>query len=185
MRQLNVRGFALKHSSTSSTRGCSPFVINLDQEGQKPKRIILGVVDHKANNGDFSLNPFNFKHASISSLELVVDGIPLGKRYEPNYEKKLYAREYAQLAFLTERSGDCSNGITYQGFGNGQALYAFDLTGDLCTDGVHLISNASLSVNIGFATATAATLSLFAYSEYDELTEINLEHQIRMVGGVV
>ena len=190
--KMLMEGETVKYPGTSVrtqfhviNEGVRSVRINLDQEGQKPKRIILGLVDHKANNGDYSLNPFNFQNASVSSLELVVDGIPLGKRYEPNYEKKLYAREYSQLAFLTERSGDCSNGITYEGFGNGQALYAFDLTGDLCTDGVHLISNASLTVNIAFAVATTATLSLLAYSEYDELTEINLEHQIRMVGGVV
>ena len=34
--------------------------------GQLPKKIIIGFVDNKAYDGDYTLNPYNFKNFSIN-----------------------------------------------------------------------------------------------------------------------
>ena len=34
--------------------------------GQLPKRIVLGLVDNRALNGDISLNPYNFQHCNLN-----------------------------------------------------------------------------------------------------------------------
>ena len=42
--------------------------------GQLPKRTIVGIVDNRAYNGDFSLNPFDFKHCDLNFLSIHLDG---------------------------------------------------------------------------------------------------------------
>ena len=42
--------------------------------GQLPKRIVLGLVDNRAFNGDISLNPYNFQHCNLNYLAVHMDG---------------------------------------------------------------------------------------------------------------
>ena len=42
--------------------------------GQLPKRIVLGLVDNRAFNGDISLNPYNFQHCNLNYLAVHLDG---------------------------------------------------------------------------------------------------------------
>ena len=42
--------------------------------GQLPKRIVLGIVDHRTFNGDIPLNPYNFQHCNLNYLAVHLDG---------------------------------------------------------------------------------------------------------------
>jgi hypothetical protein len=109
------------------------------------------------------------------------------KRYEPDFTRSVYARDYVELVRTAGKLGDSSNGITYEQFGNGRALWAFDLTGDLCNNdnGFHLVSVGSLSLNLSFATATTETYSVVVYSEKTDLLTIDPENTISTVAGVL
>ena len=39
-----------------------------------PKRIVLGIVDNRAYNGDLTWNPFNFQHCNLNFLVVHLDG---------------------------------------------------------------------------------------------------------------
>ena len=41
--------------------------------GQLPKRIVLGLVDNRAFNGEISLNPYNFQHCNLNYLAVHLD----------------------------------------------------------------------------------------------------------------
>ena len=80
--------------------------------GQLPKRVILGFVNNKAYNGDYSLNPFNFNHYDINFLSLYVDGVQYpSKPLQPDFGKeKMFVNSYYTLFTGT--------GIHYSNQGN-------------------------------------------------------------------
>ena len=82
---------------------------------------------------------------------------------------------------------DSGNGISRASFADGHALYAFDNSGDLCggDEGIHLVKNGSLTVNISYAEATTETLSLFVYQEFDDIIVINKERRVFMTSSVL
>jgi hypothetical protein len=167
--------------------GLSSARVNLYQNGQIPKRVIIGLVKHSGKSGAFIGNPFRFEPCGISAVELLVDGLPVTKRFEPDFARGAYARDYVELVKTAGKLGDSSNGITYAQFANGRALWTFNMTGDLCNNdnGFHLISVGSLSLNLTFATATTETLSVVVYSEKTELVTIDPENRISTVAGVL
>ena len=42
--------------------------------GQLPVRLIVGLVDNRAYNGDRGRNPFNFQHFSLTEIGIYLDG---------------------------------------------------------------------------------------------------------------
>ena len=162
--------------------------INLGNNAQRPNRLIVGLINHVAKSGAYPLNPFRFAHCNVNGIELQIDGLPVGKRYEPDFDNGVYGREYANLFINTGRmDSDSGNGITRASFADGHALYAFDNSGDLCggDEGMHLVKNGSLSVNVSFSQPTQETLSLFVYQEFDDIIAINKERRPVMTSSVL
>ncbi|GBN55826.1 Uncharacterized protein F54H12.2 [Araneus ventricosus] len=57
--------------------------------GSMPKRLIITFVKNAAINGQYSLNPFNFKHHKLNFLGIYLDGQPVPcKPMELNYESE-------------------------------------------------------------------------------------------------
>ena len=42
--------------------------------GQLPMRIVIGLVDNRAYNGDRQRNPFNFQHSNLNEIAVYLDG---------------------------------------------------------------------------------------------------------------
>lgn len=178
-----TKGKTIKHSINkvetqifSITQGRQSERINLILNRQEPKRIILGFVEHTAKNGSYIQSPFAFKHFNLSSIGLNVNGHPIpNKPLRVDYENGEYIQAYMHFMTAVGKAfGDEGNCITRKQYANGFALYAFDLTGDLCegTD-VHLIKNSTTTLEVTFKEPLNSTLSLFAYTEGDDLIEIN------------
>lgn len=69
---------------------------------------------------------------------------------------------------------DEDNAISREMFAAGHAIYAFDLTGDLCEGGgTHLIKNSTVTLEMTFKQALDRTVSLVMYAELDDLLEID------------
>ena len=101
--------------------------------GQLPKRIVLGLVDTRAFNGDISLNPYNFQHCNLNYLAVHLYGqqVPWAP-LQPSFSGSSYIRAfYTQFTGGDGISSDTGNTIGREQFVNGHALYCFDLTPDL------------------------------------------------------
>ena len=141
--------------------------------GQLPKRIVLGLVDNRAFNGDISLNPYNFQHCNLNYLAVHLDGqqVPWAP-LQPSFSGSSYIRAfYTQFTGGDGISSDTGNTIGREQFVNGHALYCFDLTPDLSSSCGHHFSvtkSGNLRVELAFEVALSITGNVLVYSEFDK-----------------
>src|SRR6266568_8913563 len=104
----HAKAFELGHARYPVRRViCKTFTIprgNLDfaQEnlfsGQLPTRLVVGVVNNAAFNGNYGRNPFNFQHYDLSQLKVYLDGqSQYVKPLEPNYAAHQFVPAYLSL----------------------------------------------------------------------------------------
>lgn len=150
--------------------------ITILQRRQEPKRVFVAMVDHTAKNGSYSQNPFRFEHNNVSAVNFKVGGhLKPPTPVEIDFTTNKYTRPYLELmsvcgkAFMSE-----DNGITLEEFANGKTIFCLDNTPDHCRgDGIHLFRQTNTSVEITFKEPLTATTSLFVYSEFDDILEID------------
>jgi len=97
-------------------------------------RIMIGLVDNRAFNGDRERNPFNFRHFGLSKICLCLDGQQqhATRPIEPNFGTGEYIRAYNTVFAETGKlRADERLFINCENYRSGNALYAFDLTADL------------------------------------------------------
>ena len=144
--------------------------------GQLPNRMVIGMVENTAFNGDKDKNPYNFKHFDVNYLALHVDGkqIP-AKPLTPKFDDKLCTRSYASLFTGTGFMGhDRGNQISPDEYADGFTLFAFDLTPDLDEGGhFHLVKQGNLRLELHFATQLPETINVIMYEEFDNVIEVD------------
>lgn len=150
--------------------------------GKLPKRIILGIVDNRAYNGDLALNPFEFKHCDLNYLAIHVDGqqIPAAP-LKPSYSTDNYIRAYfTQFQSSEGISSDTGNTVDREEFKDGNTLYCFDLTPDLSSSSPHfqITKTGNLRVELGFEKVLPFTGNVIVYSEFESVVEIDKERRV-------
>ena len=98
-------------------------------DGQLPTRIVLGMVNSSAFNGNIKQNPFNFQHFNVRSIVLRVNGkaVPF-EELELDFSSGKYLMGYLSLFQGTDTLySNHSMGITTENYKNGHTIYAFDL----------------------------------------------------------
>ena len=151
--------------------------------GQLPKRIVLGLVDNRAFNGDISLNPYNFQHCNLNYLAVHLDGqqVPWAP-LQPSFSGSSYIRAfYTQFTGGDGISSDTGNTIGREQFVNGHALYCFDLTPDLSSSCGHHFSvtkSGNLRLELVFEVALSITGNVLVYSEFDNVIEIDKDRKV-------
>lgn len=160
----------------SISQGKQSERINVIINRQQPKRVLFALLDHESKNGHYNKNPFNFAHFNLSSVLLNIDGHPVpNKPIRLDYDEGIYTQAYLNLITVSGKGfSDEDNAITRSMFDKGFAIYAFDLTGDLCEGGgTHLIKNSTITLELTFKRALDKTVSLVMYAELDDLLEID------------
>lgn len=146
--------------------------------GAMPKRVIIGLLDNSAINGQYNLNPFLFDHHNVNFLSIYMNGQPVpNKPLELNFSENNFIRAYHQLFSGFNR--DVGNYISRDDFAKGHTLYAFDLTADMC-EGPHLNLQyqGNLRIEIKFSKELATTTTVFIYAEFENIIEITKSRHI-------
>ena len=168
--------------------------IRLDNifSGLVPTSFVFGLVDSNAYTGDYSKNPFNFKHYDISTITLSVNGeeIPFKQlRLKfPNpsdSESKKKTVDFIQ-AYNTLFSGtgkmfsNMGLDITRDDYPHGFTLFAFDLTPDMCNtaDYFNTVQRGTLSVDLTFEQAASEAISMVCYSDFENIIRIDSERNV-------
>lgn len=141
-----------------------------------PQRIIVGLVDHHAFTGDYSLNPFNFQTFNLRKLQLSLNSnnivYPNGLDFD--FDTDSYVQGYQSLFEDTGFVEITGNGIDRQAYARGYTLVNFDLSPDLCC-GEHLNVKKSgdLVLTVSFKQPLTQAVTLIVYSEFENLIEID------------
>ena len=155
IRRTEIKNFPI-------VKGLSKTIINNLTNGTIPSRVVLGLVLSKSYEGDYATNPYNFQHFNATRVALVVDGKEVDKAFELDYAKDKFTRAYHSL--FTAISGDIGdNGldITKHDYKNGNCLYAFDLSADLCnSDHFNLVKIGNTRLEIDFSTGVVDNVTV-------------------------
>jgi hypothetical protein len=149
--------------------------------GQLPIRLIIGLVDNRAFNGDRERNPFNFQHFSLTEIGIYLDGQLYGlKPLKLDFAAGRFIAAYAGLFGGTNKiNRDEGNDISRSDYSNGYALYAYDLTPDLAEDNhVNLTRQGTVRLDLKFGAALAQTVTVITYAEFENVIEIDRNRNI-------
>ena len=161
--------------------------------GLIPKTFVVGFVTADAAGGVYHQNPYNFAHFGVTSLSLTANGeeIPF-KQLTLKYPKKANgeidttAGEDDALdfdeAYNTLFSGtgkiysNAGLDIDRDDYPGGFALYAFDLTPDMCKSSQYFntVQRGSLSLALTFSSQKEA-LALVCYGDFENVIRIDAE----------
>ena len=158
-----------------------------------PKTFVVGFVTAAAAGGLYNKNPYNFAHFGVTSLSLTANGeeIPfkqLTLKYpkDPDGEIDATAGVDDALdfdeAYNTLFSGtgkiysNAGLDIDRDDYPGGFALYAFDLTPDMCKSSQYFntVQRGSLSLALTFSSQKEA-LALVRYGDFENVIRIDAE----------
>lgn len=150
--------------------------INIINNKQEAKVVIVGLMNHTAKNGSLDYSPFKFEHFNISSMNMTVNGSNvLNNPLHLNFTDDIYTRAYHNLLSVCDKThADEGNNITLEHYKKSLCLFAFDLTPDWCHgEGSHLIRSSTTSLDLKFSQPLAETVSVMVYYEFDDILRID------------
>ena len=145
---------------------------------QTPKILVVALVENDAYNGAYQKNPFNFQHFNLSEIILYRNGLGVpGRPFTPDFSAgtKHYIRSYINtMQTMSYFNTDDTNGLTFEEFGGGYTLYAFDLTADNNVSAPYrqVLSTANLRLDLKFSANLTNTVNLLLYAVFDSQVEI-------------
>lgn len=152
--------------------------------GQLPRRITFGLVSNRAYSGNLPLNPFNFRHFDLNSIQLTVGGKPFPRRpMEFNFTDGLFIDGYMSLYIGTGQYGsDEGNMITRDEYSRGFTLMCFNLTPDLNYEDDHYngMETGNVDVTLTFRNALPETINVIALAEFDNTIELDRYRQVSL-----
>ena len=159
-----------------------------------PKTFVVGFVAVDAASGAYTKNPYNFAHFGVTSLSLTANGeeipfkqLTLTYPKDPDGKIDTTAGEDAELdfdeAYNTLFSGtgkiysNAGLDIDRDDYPGGYALYAFDLTPDMCKSSLYFntVQRGSLSLALTFSKATDHALDMVCYGDFENVIRIDSE----------
>ena len=163
--------------------------------GVIPKSFVFGLVNVNAANGTYDKNPYNFAHFGVTAVTLTVNGeeIPfkqLTLKYPKDGNGKVDPATDNEVDFIqaynTLFSGtgkiyaNTGLDITREEYAGGYALYAFDLTPDMCntTDYFNAVQRGSLSVSISLKKHDDP-IAMVCYGDFENVIRIDSERNVR------
>lgn len=132
-----------------------------------PVRLIVGLVDNRAYDGDREINLVNFQHFSLTDIRIYLDGQlyslkPLKLDFVADRYVAAYIGLFGGANKLNRNEG---NDVTYSDYANGYAVYAYDLIPDLGEDDhVNLSRQETVRLNLKFSAASKHTVTIVAYA---------------------
>ena len=147
---------------------------------QKPKLVVIGLVNTAAYNGSLGQNPFNFEPFGADSVALYKDGMSLcGQPFTPQFATNHYAREYAMLyKSLGKMNRDLDIALSYSDFRAGYCLFAWNLMPDMELGGHSMPrERGNLTLQIKFSAALAAGINVIVFGWFDNTIQITRGRQ--------
>ena len=157
-----------------------------------PNSFVVGLVHVDASTGEYDKNPYNFQHFGVTSVSLTANGqeIPfklLTLKYPKDPNGKIDPAKDTELdfdeAYNTLFSGtgkiysNAGLDITREDYPGGYALYAFDLTPDMCksADYFNTVQRGSLTLALTFRESKDHAIGMVCYGDFENIIRIDSE----------
>ena len=157
-----------------------------------PNSFVVGLVHVDATTGEYDKNPYNFQHFGVTSVSLTANGqeIPfklLTLKYPKASDGKIDPANDTELdfdeAYNTLFSGtgkiysNAGLDITRDDYPGGYALYAFDLTPDMCksADYFNAVQRGSLTLALTFGASHDHAIGMVCYGDFENIIRIDAE----------
>ena len=157
-----------------------------------PNSFVVGLVHVDATTGEYDKNPYNFQHFGVTSVSLTANGqeIPfklLTLKYPKDPAGKIDPANDAELdfdeAYNTLFSGtgkihsNAGLDITREDYPGGYALYAFDLTPDMCksADYFNTVQRGTLTLALTFEASHKHAIGMVCYGDFENIIRIDSE----------
>ena len=157
-----------------------------------PNSFVVGLVHVDASTGEYDKNPYNFQHFGVTSVSLTANGqeIPfklLTLKYPKDPNGKIDPAKDTELdfdeAYNTLFSGtgkiysNAGLDITREDYPGGYALYAFDLTPDMCksADYFNTAQRGSLTLALTFGESKDHAIGMVCYGDFENIIRIDSE----------
>lgn len=163
--------------------------VNELSTGYLPRRVIVGLLKNSAYNGDYGLDPFNYQHFNIESVELKVDGRskPYTGAIEVCFDKQR-SEDYTMGYFtLLRASYSLFNvkdiGLRLKDYMQRNVLFGFDLTPSLTAAGQSFekLKPGVVSLHIRLSEGATEALTVVAYCEYDSQISIDRYNNVSLL----
>ena len=157
-----------------------------------PNSFVVGLVHVDATTGEYGKNPYNFQHFGVTSVSMTANGqeIPfklLTLKYPKDVNGKIDPANDTELdfdeAYNTLFSGtgkiysNAGLDITREDYPGGYALYAFDLTPDMCksADYFNTVQRGSLTLALTFEASKDHAIGMVCYGDFENVIRIDSE----------
>jgi len=160
----------VKVKTTPIPATSNKLTISNIHNGVLPNLMYIGFVDSRAFAGTTEFNAFNFQHFGLTDL-LVTCGtniIPYQKTLSFDFVNKNYALAHNTLTQTNQQTE-----IHYEDYPNGNALFGFNFTPDLCTvNNFNIQKTGNIEVALQFADQLPQAFHAIFYLEFDNVLEI-------------
>ena len=155
--------------------GIQQFATKLYTGEHIPKQVIIFQADTTAQLGHPRLNPYRFFHHYLNHINLKINGASVPQEpLTPNFRRQLYMREYHHLFSNTGKNRvNAGNCISFDCFGDGGAIFPFDLTPDQCNGHhVHGGVDGCLELQMKWAEPLTTAITVMVYAVFDQVVLI-------------
>ena len=119
----------------------------------------------------------------MSSLALTLndEAIPFKSiKLSFGVNKRFLEALYTQFSGTGKMYYNTGNDISREEFSKGYALYAFDLTPDMCGSSPHFnrVQRGNLSLELQFSAPLPVAVSLVCYGEFENLIQIDSSREV-------
>ena len=149
-------------------------------QGEKPQKIIVGLVSSSSYAGSYEKNPYNFQHKNISQIGLYIDDLPVPLQpLNLNFDTGDYLEAYNLLFTSYGIDGkDKGQDITISDFGKGYCLFAYNLIGGVGNDALSLLEKSNTKLEIRFNKGTDENLTAIVYGQLSDVFTIDQQRNV-------
>ena len=175
IKKVLVKPITLNFGSNSQT-------LSNIHTGIMPNRIVLAFVNTNAMTGSFKLNPFYFQHFNMESVAIKIasQNVPYSTplEFRPKDNNHDVIEAYNSL-FTGIR--EAPNDISYNEYKNGNFIFAFDLTPDLCSsEHYNILKDGNLEIVLRFNNLEVPQIpiTMITYLEFDNILEVTKSRNV-------
>ena len=155
-----------------------------------PRKVIIGLVNHKNYRGMPTLSPWKFEHFNLRDISINANGLNYPAiQYNMKYsgDQKSYLRAYLDLMTNTVNGENTTNGITIEQFLDGWNLYIIPMNPSLdnCCGGYDLLRNGTTTIHLVFNELIPNEgVTMIVIGEFEQLLQIDQNRMVISDGTV-